>query len=91
MKMLQLILSSILLLGVELAHAAPHPSLKYITHVERAEQIQSEYDYVIVGAGTAGLTVGDRLTEDGRCMCLVWCLIVAYTDSDTKNRHRSCD
>lgn len=33
----------------------------------RAEDISEEYDYVIVGAGTAGLTVADRLTADGEC------------------------
>jgi hypothetical protein len=33
-------------------------------NVEEAREI---YDYVIVGAGTAGLTVGDRLSEGGRC------------------------
>lgn len=34
----------------------------------RAADVKPEYDYVIVGGGTAGLTVADRLTENGRCM-----------------------
>jgi choline dehydrogenase-like flavoprotein len=37
----------------------------------RAEQLQEEYDYVIVGGGTSGLTVGDRLSEDGKYSVLV--------------------
>jgi len=37
-------------------------------HLTRSEQIEASYDYVIVGGGTAGLTVADRLTEDGKCM-----------------------
>lgn len=28
------------------------------------EDLRESYDYVIVGGGTAGLTVGDRLSED---------------------------
>lgn len=34
-------------------------------------QVQNEYDYVIIGGGTAGLTVADRLTEDGKTTVLV--------------------
>ncbi|KAK3331568.1 hypothetical protein B0T19DRAFT_380035 [Cercophora scortea] len=29
--------------------------------------IKNTYDYVIIGGGTAGLTVGDRLSESGKC------------------------
>jgi hypothetical protein len=31
-------------------------------------QLKSSYDYVIVGGGASGLTVADRLTEDGTSM-----------------------
>lgn len=34
--------------------------------LERQVDVAEEYDYIIVGGGTAGLTVGDRLTEDGQ-------------------------
>ncbi|KAK3361481.1 hypothetical protein B0T24DRAFT_562183 [Lasiosphaeria ovina] len=37
----------------------------------RAQDVEDTYDYVIVGGGTAGLTVADRLTEDGKTTVLV--------------------
>ncbi len=47
------------------AHVAR--SIAHSTILSRADEIQAEYDYVIVGGGTAGLTVADRLTENGKC------------------------
>ena len=37
------------------------------TVLDRHDDIQDTYDYIVVGAGTAGLTVADRLSESGRC------------------------
>jgi hypothetical protein len=46
------------------------------------DQVNSEYDYVIIGGGTAGLTVADRLTESGKCMSSISFLHTTsrYTD-----------
>ncbi|PGH12688.1 hypothetical protein AJ80_06634 [Polytolypa hystricis UAMH7299] len=43
----------------------------YVTINTRQQQLEDEYDYIIVGGGTSGLTVGDRLTEDGQSTVLV--------------------
>ncbi|KAK4228687.1 putative GMC oxidoreductase [Podospora fimiseda] len=39
--------------------------------IVNARQVQKEYDYIIIGGGTAGLTVANRLTEDGKTTVLV--------------------
>ena len=39
--------------------------------VRRAQDLKKSYDYVIIGGGTAGLTVADRLTEDADTTVLV--------------------
>jgi NADPH-dependent 2,4-dienoyl-CoA reductase/sulfur reductase-like enzyme len=39
--------------------------------LESYKDAKSAYDYVIVGGGTAGLTVADRLSESGKHTVLV--------------------
>ncbi|KAH8895511.1 alcohol oxidase [Thozetella sp. PMI_491] len=43
-----------------------HPTI-----LATSADVASAYDYVIVGGGTSGLTVADRLTEDGKTSVLV--------------------
>ena len=53
------------------ANAMYTPPAESISHshiYERGGDIKAEYDYIVVGGGTAGLTVADRLTESGKCM-----------------------
>jgi choline dehydrogenase len=66
MRSLALLAQSLawLLLGIHGTHARATSRSNILA---RGEDVKPEYDYVIVGGGTAGLTVADRLTESGKC------------------------
>lgn len=38
--------------------------------VDDVSTLSKQYDYVIIGGGTSGLTVADRLTENPESTCL---------------------
>jgi ribulose 1,5-bisphosphate synthetase/thiazole synthase len=66
MGLSKLSLAALLLHLLGAAEASPTArSVAHSTLVGR-EDLLPEYDYVIVGGGTSGLTVADRLTEDGK-------------------------
>jgi choline dehydrogenase len=67
-------LAAVSLLQLFVAVDAYSPAARSVTHstvLSRADDLLPEYDYIIVGGGTAGLTVADRLTEDGKHSVLV--------------------
>ena len=52
--------------GSPLGHSAPHAVV-----LNHTEQIENCYDYIIVGGGTSGLVVANRLTENPHITVLV--------------------
>jgi ribulose 1,5-bisphosphate synthetase/thiazole synthase len=41
-----------------------HPSANFAQVKRSVHELNEYYDYIVIGGGTAGLTVANRLTED---------------------------
>jgi len=64
-------LPGFLLIGLSGHLCLALPATAQSATVLHAKAVDPEYDYVIIGGGTAGLTVADRLTADGKLSVLV--------------------
>ena len=65
--MLLLAAAALLTLAVSsLVQAVPTSALR-ARHLAGVDELKDSYDYVVIGGGTAGMTVGDRLSETGDC------------------------
>ena len=77
---LRLLLSS---LWASAALALPPRIWERAQVIDNVTQLNQSYDYVIIGGGTSGLTVADRLTEDQTTTVLVieYGYVYAHVDS----------
>jgi NADPH-dependent 2,4-dienoyl-CoA reductase/sulfur reductase-like enzyme len=67
----KIILGIILTASVAFVAARPYQASE-AQHFTRLRDIADSYDYVIIGGGTAGLMVADRLAEDGQCVFCIF-------------------
>lgn len=58
-------LTTLGLFAVSLQLTSAWPLNSQFVNIKDRQEVADEYDYIIVGGGTSGLTVGDRLTADG--------------------------
>ena len=69
-----------LLLAVKSAFCLPRGVERSLL-LTKPSEVEKTYDYVIIGGGTSGLTVADRLTEDGKTKVLV----IEYGELSTRS------
>ncbi|KAH6685973.1 hypothetical protein F5X68DRAFT_241315 [Plectosphaerella plurivora] len=79
----QVFCSAIVGAAITLSAAIPDPPGH--SNLIRQVTVQDEYDYIIVGGGTAGLVVADRLTESGEYSVLVIEIGIFANDSSVNN------
>lgn len=56
--------SALLLFLLQTAFIATQPLASRATIVDSPLSLKDQYDYIVIGGGTSGLTVANRLTED---------------------------
>lgn len=62
--------AAVLALAREISAIVPR-GVEHSTLLLPEDVVDKEYDYIVVGGGTAGLTVADRLSEDSKVSVLV--------------------